>query len=45
MVGEILAMHLLTVHNSAFYQNWMKKIRQTIEEDTPFSFSWQDTLV
>ena len=45
MVGEILAMHLLTVHNSAFYQNWMKNIRQTIEEDTPFSFSWQDTLV
>ena len=45
MVGEILAMHLLTVHNSAFYQNWMKKIRQTIEEDTPFSFSWQDSLV
>ena len=45
MVGEILAMHLLTVHNSAFYQNWMKKIRQAIEDDIPFAFSWQDTIV
>jgi queuine tRNA-ribosyltransferase len=43
MAGEILAMHLLTVHNSAFYQNWMKNIRQAIEEDIPFTFSWQDT--
>jgi queuine tRNA-ribosyltransferase len=43
MVGEILAMNLLTVHNSAFYQNWMKNIRQAIKEDIPFSFSWQDT--
>jgi queuine tRNA-ribosyltransferase len=45
MVGEILAMHLLTVHNSAFYQNWMKNVRQSIEEDIPFAFSWQDKLV
>jgi queuine tRNA-ribosyltransferase len=45
MVGEILAMHLLTVHNSAFYQNWMKNIRQAIEDDIPFAFSWQDTIV
>jgi queuine tRNA-ribosyltransferase len=42
MAGEILAMHLLTLHNSAFYQNWMQSIRQAIEEDIPFSFSWQD---
>jgi queuine tRNA-ribosyltransferase len=42
MAGEILAMHLLTIHNSAFYQNWMKSIRQAIEEDIPFAFSWQD---
>ena len=45
LVGEILAMHLLTVHNSAFYQNWMKNIRQTIEDDIPFAFSWQDKIV
>jgi len=45
MVGEILAMHLLTVHNSAFYQNWMKNIRQAIEDDIPFAFSWQDKIV
>ena len=40
MAGEILAMHLLTLHNSYFYQNWMKNIRIAIEEDVPFSFSW-----
>ncbi len=43
MAGEILAMHLLTLHNSTFYQNWMKSIRQAIEEDIPFPFTWQDT--
>ena len=43
MAGEILAMHLLTLHNSYFYQNWMKKIRIAIKEDVPFSFSWQET--
>ena len=43
MAGEILAMHLLTLHNSYFYQNWMKNIRIAIEEDVPFSFSWQET--
>ncbi|MEK9627670.1 MAG: tRNA guanosine(34) transglycosylase Tgt [Nitrospinota bacterium] len=44
MAGEILAMHLLTLHNSTFYQNWMKKIRNAIQEDIPFSFSWNDTV-
>lgn len=43
MAGEILAMHLLTLHNSHFYQNWMKKIREAIQEDVPFTFSWQET--
>ena len=43
MAGEILAMTLLTLHNSYFYQNWMKNIRIAIEEDVPFSFSWQET--
>ncbi|MEC9423724.1 MAG: tRNA guanosine(34) transglycosylase Tgt [Nitrospinota bacterium] len=42
MAGEILAMHLLTLHNSYFYQNWMKNIRIAIEKDMPFSFSWQE---
>ena len=45
MAGEILAMHLLTLHNSTFYQTWMKAIRKAIEEDTPFSFNWQETAV
>ena len=37
MAGEILAMRLLSLHNSAFYQQWMLSIRKTIEDDTPFS--------
>ena len=45
MAGEILAMHLLTLHNSTFYQTWMKAIRKAIEEDIPFSFNWQDTAI
>ena len=45
MAGEILAMHLLTLHNSTFYQTWMKAIRKAIEEDTPFSFNWQETAI
>jgi len=36
MVGEILAMRLLTLHNSTFYQQWMASIRQAIADDTPF---------
>ena len=43
MAGEILAMHLLTWHNSTFYQTWMKCIRQAIEDDIPFSFAWEET--
>ena len=43
MAGEILAMHLLTLHNSTFYQTWMKRIRQAIEDDIPFSFAWEET--
>ena len=37
MAGEILAMRLLSLHNSAFYQQWMLSIRKAIEDDTPFS--------
>ena len=37
---EILAMRLNTIHNLAFYENWMSSIRQTIIEDRPFNLSW-----
>jgi len=36
MVGEILAMRLLTLHNSTFYQQWMANIRKAIADDLPF---------
>ncbi len=36
MVREILAMRLLTLHNSTYYQQWMASIRKTIEDDVPF---------
>ena len=42
MAGEILAMQLLTLHNSTFYQQWMVSIRKAIEEDIPFPISWSD---
>jgi len=42
MAGEILAMHLLTVHNSTFYQQWMVSIRKAIADDTPFNMEWSD---
>lgn len=37
MVGEILAMRLLTLHNSTFYQQWMASIRKAIADDVPFN--------
>jgi queuine tRNA-ribosyltransferase len=45
MAGEILAMHLLTLHNSTFYQQWMVSIRKAIEEDVPFNMDWSDKTV
>lgn len=45
MAGEILAMHLLTLHNSTFYQQWMMSIRKAIEEDVPFIMDWNDTIL
>ena len=36
MVEEILAMRLLTLHNSTFYQQWMTSIRKAIADDVPF---------
>ncbi len=43
MAGEILAMHLLTIHNSTFYQQWMASIRKAIERDIPFNMDWADS--
>ncbi len=40
IADEILAMHLNTLHNTAFYQNWMAKIRNSVREDKPFDFEW-----
>ena len=42
MTGEILAMRLLTLHNSTFYQQWMVNIRKAIEDDTPFNLDWSN---
>jgi queuine tRNA-ribosyltransferase len=35
---EILAMRLNSLHNIAYYQSWMKKIRKAVEDDVPFNF-------
>jgi queuine tRNA-ribosyltransferase len=43
VTGEILAMRLNTIHNIAFYQDWMRSIRDAIRENRPFSFSWNDS--
>jgi queuine tRNA-ribosyltransferase len=40
MAEEILAMRLNSIHNIAFYQRWMRLIRQAIRDDRPFDFSW-----
>ncbi len=37
MADEILAMRLLTLHNSTFYQQWMVGIRKSIADDIPFN--------
>ena len=37
IADEIFVMRLNTIHNIAFYQNWMQGIRQAILEDRPFS--------
>ena len=37
IADEIFAMRLNTLHNVAFYQNWMKRIRQAIDEDLAFA--------
>jgi len=35
MANEILAMRLNSIHNIAFYQDWMRSIRKAIKNDTP----------
>jgi len=42
LADEILSMHLNTLHNIAFYQRWMKNIRDTIRADRPFDLAWTD---
>jgi len=39
MADEILALRLTSFHNIAFFQNWMKRIRQAIQEDRPLDWS------
>ncbi len=39
---EILAMRLNSIHNIAFFQDWMKKIRKAIQEDLPFDERFPD---
>lgn len=36
VADEILAMRLNSIHNIAFYQNWVAEIRRAIREDRPF---------
>ncbi|MBT5376807.1 MAG: tRNA guanosine(34) transglycosylase Tgt [Nitrospinaceae bacterium] len=45
MAGEILAMRLLTLHNSTFYQQWMASLRKAIAEDVPFNLDWSDQIL
>ena len=45
MAGEILAMRLLSLHNSTFYQKWMASIRKAIAADTPFNMGWSNQLI
>lgn len=35
MANEILAMRLNSIHNIAFYQDWMRSIREAIQQDKP----------
>ncbi|MEC7641540.1 MAG: tRNA guanosine(34) transglycosylase Tgt [Nitrospinota bacterium] len=40
MADEILAMRLNTIHNTAFYQNWMADLREAIRRDQPMDLTW-----
>ena len=39
---EILGLRLNTIHNIAFYQKWMREIRETIRQDKPFTLSFPE---
>lgn len=40
MADEILVMRLATLHNIAFYQNWMARIRKAIRDESPLDLTW-----
>ena len=40
MADEILAMRLNSLHNIAFFQTWMSRLRRAIREDRPIDWSF-----
>ncbi len=42
MADEILALRLTSFHNIAFFQNWMKRIREAIAKDRPLDWKFAD---
>jgi len=40
LADEILAMRLNSLHNIAFFQNWMSRLREAIREDRPIDWSF-----
>jgi queuine tRNA-ribosyltransferase len=45
IANEILGLRLNSLHNIAFYQNWMKNIRHAIRDDRPFDPNWTQALI
>ena len=37
---EILAMRLNTIHNIAFFQQWMQRMRDALAEDRPLDWEY-----
>jgi queuine tRNA-ribosyltransferase len=42
LADEILAMRLNSIHNIAFFQNWMRRIRKSILEDQPIEWRFPE---
>lgn len=42
IADEILAMRLNSLHNTAFFQNWMARLRRAIQEDKPIDWSFTE---
>ncbi len=42
LAEEIFVMRLNSIHNIAFFQNWMENIRKNIHEDRPFGKRYPD---